>query len=175
VRNGGGKGGNVRRWIWNGVVAMSLGIFVATGVLWGTSGWWTWGFSSGVHGGLGFRVVAFMDGVWIYVDPDRDGNHALVGGAGLGHGNGGRSGDELLHELEYGNRPHWGFRLGTDLLDDDGFVLIPYWFLLAVSAILPSIWLMKRRKAQPECCKNCGYDLRASPVRCPECGRERIG
>lgn len=54
------------------------------------------------------------------------------------------------------------------------FVSIPYWLLVAVTAIAPGLWGMqywrKRRRKRKGMCRNCGYDLRASPDRCPECG-----
>src|SRR5207248_9176853 len=53
----------------------------------------------------------------------------------------------------------------------------PLWFLTLVTGILPLLWAyrrwrnMRRRKLlAAHRCPVCGYDLRASPTRCPECG-----
>jgi hypothetical protein len=57
------------------------------------------------------------------------------------------------------------------------YVTIPYWSLLASSGLLPALWLRRRRRewrsaarALAGSCTSCGYDLRATPGRCPECG-----
>jgi hypothetical protein len=51
---------------------------------------------------------------------------------------------------------------------------VPYWFLAIMFAPPPLLWL-RRRRAQRRAggrCRVCGYDLRATPDRCPECGTE---
>jgi hypothetical protein len=48
-----------------------------------------------------------------------------------------------------------------------------YWILAVTFAILPAFWLWRRvrnRSKLPGLCSVCGYDLRATPDRCPECG-----
>jgi hypothetical protein len=55
-----------------------------------------------------------------------------------------------------------------------GAVEIPWWSLLLLFALLPaSRWVVRRRtraKVRRGLCPTCGYDLRATPGRCPECG-----
>jgi len=54
------------------------------------------------------------------------------------------------------------------------FVAIPDWTLVLASAILPVVWfcrnMRRRSRSRAGLCPSCGYDLRATPNRCPECG-----
>ena len=56
-------------------------------------------------------------------------------------------------------------------------VVAPHWMIASASAVLPALWLVgaRRRRRTRErlalgLCARCGYDLRATPGRCPECG-----
>jgi hypothetical protein len=52
-------------------------------------------------------------------------------------------------------------------------VVVPYWFLITCSAMLPvcRVAQVARMRHRPAgLCRSCGYDLRATPNRCPECG-----
>lgn len=58
---------------------------------------------------------------------------------------------------------------------DIRFVCIPIWFLVMLTT-LPLVVgralraVARRRRVRAGLCPKCGYDLRATPDRCPECG-----
>ncbi len=51
---------------------------------------------------------------------------------------------------------------------------LPHYAIAMVAAFLPAMWVLRqfrsRRRRLGGLCSVCGYDLRASPERCPECG-----
>ena len=81
--------------------------------------------------------------------------------------------------------PRYAFG-GFEYLNDDGTYVfdnlklpaihrdsaIPLWFVMTVSSIWPMATLVRlvRHRPRPGHCRRCGYDLRATPQRCPECG-----
>lgn len=75
--------------------------------------------------------------------------------------------------------PHLGFAFFRD--SNPGYaelfveVMIPWWFPALLAGGLPAIrlwrWRKRRLAQKPGCCAGCGYDMRATPGRCPECGR----
>lgn len=55
--------------------------------------------------------------------------------------------------------------------------LVAHWLLLALAALLPLAWPLawnrrriQRARAARGLCPKCGYDIRSTPDRCPECG-----
>ena len=51
-------------------------------------------------------------------------------------------------------------------------VYVPHYAVALAAGILPAAWLRRRwlRSDRRGLCRACGYDLRATPDRCPECG-----
>jgi hypothetical protein len=70
--------------------------------------------------------------------------------------------------LEDWLQPRWTGRIRS--------LTLPYWAIFLVLLSLPTmraLLLLKRHRRQTAgLCIVCGYDLRATPLRCPECGTE---
>jgi len=74
-----------------------------------------------------------------------------------------------------------GFHPPNGVFPSYQILTIRYWLLVTLFALPPTFWLLmlirkvfrkriRARRSRAGRCANCGYDLRASPDRCPECG-----
>jgi hypothetical protein len=69
---------------------------------------------------------------------------------------------------DYPQNPAWWFYFTHNRA---GWCIgIPLWLCAMIPAIFLAISLRRRKKPLPGYCRTCGYDLRATPERCPECG-----
>jgi predicted amidophosphoribosyltransferase len=56
-------------------------------------------------------------------------------------------------------------------------LFIPWWVILLGVCVMSGMWFRRwfveraRMRAGLGLCSKCGYDLRATPERCPECGK----
>ena len=69
-----------------------------------------------------------------------------------------------------------GFYYRGDTFEDT-YLSVPFWSLAAVTGLplllSATTWRRRHRalRRRKGLCVHCGYDLRATPHRCPECGR----
>lgn len=169
------------RWLLNLAAGVSLLLCLATTALWIRSyfatDWATWRGGTVVR--LDINVIAsrgdlVVNGVWLSTPVDR-----MIW----------RLSSQRPYDLD-GQWLRWSTEKRTLLgiitwgrsssgpasspTSDSLTVMVPYWLLAMITFALPG-WitakrLLARRKPMPGLCPVCGYDLRATPDRCPECG-----
>src|SRR4051794_40069461 len=147
---------------------MSLLLCLATIVLWVRSYWafesWTL-YSEGL---LRFQLTSYPGDIYAFWGRNSSDFHPESG---------------WVHEsLRAGPGPEIPI-FGIERLDDGptrGFLVhFTHWLSAILFAIAPTCWLLlspRRRRANRRrlgLCPTCGYDLRATPERCPECGTEQ--
>jgi hypothetical protein len=75
--------------------------------------------------------------------------------------------DAPLGRWGFGGIEYFRFTSGWNLW-------IPWWLATSVLIVSTVFWgfqvLRRVRQSRPGLCRVCGYDLRATPGRCPECG-----
>jgi hypothetical protein len=160
------------------LIALSLLLCVATAALW----WRSWHRSDVFerrHQVDGFTLMSGVGEFWVNVyrfDPSkramRDQNHTL-----------------WLHSPFDAERQRTWIRMRDatgragffaehyrtpEIFKDGWLVKAPYWALASVLAVAPMISFVgaarRRGRRRSGRCSVCGYDLRSTPDRCPECG-----
>jgi hypothetical protein len=156
------------------VAVLSLLLFVATSAMWGRSYWWydLWAFPtpavySALESSSGGLAVEWTDPA---ARSNRiDGPPSFLGFCAA-------KDQVIMIRVSYHLRTegHWkswsDTRIGT-------IVRIPYCFIALLFLVLPAMQLrrplVEMQRARNGRCRTCGYDLRATPDRCPECGTRR--
>jgi hypothetical protein len=177
----------VRHIIVGALTAASLLLFVASGVLWARS-YWAGEFVSteGRRGGcvMGASRGQFIchwsgePSAWLLEHYRHDPPSGVRFIALTVFKNGvSAEGSAFRHVSRGGKNWKWvSFRVRGY---SRGYVIMPASGLCAVLGVLPAGRLaarvrgvmLDRRRAREGLCPSCGYDLRATPERCPECGR----
>ena len=176
--------GALGRGCWLGILGLSLALFAAVTALWIRSYFrydrveyvgpeteqrrYVWVVLSGLNGAFSVFIAECHE-VVVY---DRNSDSA---GVTLETNPAGKS---------VQSRPGWGlsrFDWNREELDYSDPEIksvegeLPYWCPLLASGLpLAVAYGLRRRRMRRRgagCCLRCGYDLRASPDRCPECGR----
>jgi hypothetical protein len=164
----------------NALTAMSLVLFATTVVLWVRSYWrldeFGYVLAPGADaGGVEVGIESGSAGVAITVWLDSPGD------ADRAEQRGWYARSDDARPVPYAGgwlATRWGFAIDRSRNPsfDGGRLVLPKWVPVTLFALLPiarvAITVRRRRRGiRQGRCPRCGYDLRATPDRCPECGQ----
>jgi hypothetical protein len=178
-----------RRWLFNGLAATSLLACIATATLWVRSYWVCQALvesrylspDKGVTN-ANFQVVAnhrFTDVSFVQGELFVARTITPVGHSFPNRGWEWLPQNVVLPKIDLGTSffHRCGFVLSMERPSDwpgasSVRLLFPLWMIALIMAIAPLRWFfqMRHRTKRIGHCEKCGYDLRATPDRCPECG-----
>jgi 4-amino-4-deoxy-L-arabinose transferase-like glycosyltransferase len=179
----------VKRWLLSIATVFSLVICIAASVLWARNYFYQdeyyhwqpksdrwWGFVI-INGGVQLGRVDHASVLFGHPEIDgREGWHEYVYVKVVGR----YLVFDMFH-IGFVEQHGWiGFRFGSG--NSSGYPIVrvwtirlPLWFIVLLSVATPICWLRvairDRARRLRGRCLNCGYDLRASKDRCPECGQ----
>ena len=150
----------MKRWIFNAAAGLSLVLCLGTVGLWVDS-YHSWRFVQ-YRGPQRQTSIASLRGAIAIVAEERP----RVSRSAWNYEH--RSAEFVL--IRGTNGYEWRFRYVST--SSFLYAAAPHWFPALLFLVLPGIWAVKRcrRRIPPGHCKKCGYDLRGSTERCPECG-----
>lgn len=133
---------------------------------------------------VSLALVLCFAGVWAVdpypYDPDPPydgGSWTYPAGFRLGRWRGGTP-TRVTSLLGFQYAEFSGPRLGV-AEQPHSLLVVPYWPVVLATSILPLRWSARRLRTHSRSrlarCVECGYDLRTTPGRCPECGRIPAG
>jgi hypothetical protein len=171
------------RIVTRGVTVLSLILFVATVALWVRSYRYGYEGLDGFYydGNRGYGAVySWRGGVWLFVSADRRYPQAPATWGRLGgfawEIRTRRLGSTDLAVSETHRPLGVGYEKGTDRWNGPWHLwVVSDWLLCLIFASTPTLTAIRavrrrRRWRKSSLCRTCGYDLRATPDRCPECG-----
>jgi hypothetical protein len=172
-------------WTFNGLAALSLLLCVATVGMWVRSYCVRDILSFGRAGGSDYLAQSILGRLHVMTHFGNGGSGgSFYAGDRLSSQaawSGGMSGYPLQVQRHLGlvwqnyDRVHFDPRTGgrfPPFTTKHRLIVVPYAYPVGVFAIAPITWLLARRtrRSRAGFCPGCGYDLRATPDRCPECG-----
>jgi hypothetical protein len=172
----------LRRWLFDGIAALSLVISVAMTALWLRSFFAVESVSRIQWDATTRRIsevsMVWSDGRFVFymgrVAPPALG-FSPPSNVGWQHSTTSQTPrDFALWQVIHQPKSYFLGANGTRGWSEVWSVAFRIWLLAVLAALLPVLWLFGKirqtRLAQNVLCHYCGYDLRATPDRCPECG-----